>query len=134
MVGRITEPKGQETLLNAVSALPCALRKKIRLVLVGAPAPGNLADLVYSRRLRKSSAELDLHNQVLWAGYQEDPAPFYASMDALIQPSAANAGEAMPLAVLEALREGVPVIASRTGGIPEVVHDGDNGLLLPPGD
>jgi glycosyltransferase involved in cell wall biosynthesis len=134
MVGRITETKGQERLLNAVGALPAALRDKIRVMFVGAPAPGNLADLAYSRRLRRRGAQVDLPHEVLWTGYQEDPTPFYASMDALVQPSAANAGEAMPLAVLEALREGIPVIASRTGGIPEVVQDGENGLLVPPGD
>jgi glycosyltransferase involved in cell wall biosynthesis len=134
MVGRITESKGQLRLLNAVSALRPYLQKQIRVVIVGAPSPGSVADLAYARRLKELASQLNLQQRLVWAGYQTDPTAFYASMDVLVQPSSAQAGEGMPLAVLEALREGIPVVASRTGGIPEVIRDGANGLLFPPGD
>jgi glycosyltransferase involved in cell wall biosynthesis len=121
-------------LLNAVSSLRPYLQKQIRLVIVGAPSPGSLADHAYARSLKELASRLNLHQRLFWAGYQADPTSFYASMDVLVQPSSAQSGEGMPLAVLEALRQGIPVIASRTGGIPEVICDGANGLLFPPGN
>jgi glycosyltransferase involved in cell wall biosynthesis len=121
-------------LLKAVSALPLDLQKKIRLIIVGAPAPGNATDLAYLSRVKELAARLNLQNQILWTGYQTDPTPFYASMDVLVQPSSDLAGEGLPMVIMEALREGIPVIASRTGGIPEVIRDGSNGLLVTPDD
>jgi glycosyltransferase involved in cell wall biosynthesis len=53
-------------------------------------------------------------------------------MDLLVHP--ALPPEALSLVILEALDSGVPVVAARTGGIPEMVRDGFNGLLVPPGD
>jgi glycosyltransferase involved in cell wall biosynthesis len=134
MVGRVTESKGHLNLLNALSTLPLHVQKKIRLVIVGAPAPGNTVDHEYLRRVKESAAQFNLQNQILWAGYQTDPTRFYACMDLLVQPSSARAGEGMPMVIMEALQEGIPVIASRTGGIPEVIRDGSNGLLVTPGD
>ena len=134
MVGRITESKGHLNLLKAVSALPLHLRMKIRLVIVGAPAPGNTLDHDYVSRVKQSAAQLNLQNQIVWTGYQTDLTRYYACMDVLVQPSSAHAGEGMPMAIMEALREGIPVIASRTGGIPEVILDGSNGVLVTPSD
>ena len=62
MVGRITEPKGHLNLLKAVSALPLHLQKKIRLIVVGAPAPGNAADLAYLSRVKELAVRLNLQN------------------------------------------------------------------------
>jgi glycosyltransferase involved in cell wall biosynthesis len=134
VVGRITKPKGQRVLLNALGRLAPQLKAKIRVVFVGAPAPENSDDLAYDQRLKECVTQFNLQTRIQWAGYQNAVGPFYHAMDVFIQPSLSNSGESMPLAVLEALQHGVPVIASWTGGIPEVVHHGSNGLLVPPGD
>jgi len=134
VVGRITKPKGQRVLLNALGRLDPKLKARIRVIFIGAPSPDNKDDLTYNERLEECVTQFDLREKVKWAGYQPTVAPFYRAMDALVQPSLSDSGESMPLAVLEALQHGVPVIASWTGGIPEVVRHGSNGLLVPPGN
>ncbi len=134
MVGRITEAKGQGKLLEAVGALRPEQREKIRLIFLGSPAPGNNKDNAYAQHLRSFAKELNLQDRVHWAGYQARPGPYFSQMDALVVASSSMAGEAMPIVVLEALQKGVPVIASRTGGISEVIQHGWNGLLVSPQD
>lgn len=130
MVSRITKAKGHHILLQAVAGLkPCSER---RIVFLGAPAPGNLQDSGYLSSLRQSAAEQGLAGNVHWAGYQADPHPYYDAMDVLAVPSVCEEG--MPVVILEALKHGVPVVASGTGGTPELVKDGLNGLLVPPGN
>jgi len=133
MVGRITEAKGHRVLFNALGRLSAEVRNKIRLIIVGAPAGDCAEDLRYARGLERYAKEIGLEN-ILWTGYREDVARYYASMDVLVQPSVAESGEALPLAVLEALETGIPIIASHTGGIPEIVRNEFNGLLYPTGD
>ena len=58
-------------------------------------------------------------------------APFYAAFDALILPSA---NEGTPVSAIEALAGGRPVVATRVGGVPDVVRDGVDGFLVEPGD
>jgi glycosyltransferase involved in cell wall biosynthesis len=127
MVGRVTETKGHHLLLRALGDLPLELREKLRLIVVGAPAPGCEPDSRYAAALRREAARLGLDSQIYWAGYQTDPGGFYETMDVLVHPALA---EAMCIVILEALSRGIPVIAARTGGIPEVVQDGVNGLLV----
>jgi glycosyltransferase involved in cell wall biosynthesis len=134
VVGRITKPKGQRVLLNALGRLGPALKARIRVIFIGAPSPDNSDDVTYNERLAECVTLFNLREKVQWAGYQPTVAPFYRAMDVLIHPSLSDSGESMPLAVLEALQHGVPVIASWTGGIPEIVRHGSNGLLVPPGN
>lgn len=134
VVGRITKPKGQRVLLNALGKLSAQDKARIRVIFVGAPSPDNREDLNYQQRLKECVTQFGLRGSIEWAGYQAAVGPFYRAMDVLIQPSLSDSGESMPLSMLEALQHGVPVIASSTGGIPEVIHHGSNGLLVPPGD
>jgi glycosyltransferase involved in cell wall biosynthesis len=131
IVGRITETKGHHLLLRALAQLPLELRGRIQLVIVGSEAPDCPSDLQYRQQLRADSLREGLEHQIVWTGYLPDPSPWYSSMDILVQPST---DEALGITVLEALDRGIPVIASRTGGIPEIVRDGVNGLLVAPGD
>jgi glycosyltransferase involved in cell wall biosynthesis len=59
-------------------------------------------------------------------GFVQDP---LAGLDVLVQPSRADN---LPLSILEAMASGLPVIGTRTGGIPELVIDGETGLLVEP--
>jgi glycosyltransferase involved in cell wall biosynthesis len=134
VVGRITKPKGQRIFLNALGRLSPELKDKIRVIFVGSPSPDNVEDLIYNQRLKDCASQFNLSQKIQWAGYQTAVSVFYRAMDVLVHPSLWDAGESMPLAVLEALQHGVPVIASWAGGIPEVIHHGFNGLLVPPGN
>lgn len=131
LVGRVTPGKGHHVLLEATALLRRA-GWRIQIVFVGAPGANDPADASYVRHLESLARDLRIGGQVHWAGFQDDPNPFYSAMDVLVIPSTVSEG--LPLVALEALQAGVPVIGSNSGGIPEIVHDGLNGLLVPPGD
>jgi glycosyltransferase involved in cell wall biosynthesis len=67
----------------------------------------------------------------LFPGYQEDVAPFFAAFDVFVLPSG---NEGTPVTAIEALAGGCPVVATRVGGVPDVVTDGEDGFLVEPGD
>ncbi len=75
--------------------------------------------------------ELGIVRDSLFLGYQDEVAPFYAAFDALILPSA---NEGTPVSAIEALGGGRPVVATRVGGVPDVVREGIDGFLVDPGD
>jgi glycosyltransferase involved in cell wall biosynthesis len=121
-VGRLSEIKRQDVLIRAFARVrqrePLA-----HLMLVGdGPLRGELQEL--ARRL--GIAEV-----VHFAGYQEQTAPYLHAMTCF---ALTSRSEGMPQAVLEAGVAGVPVIASRVGGVPEVIDDGETGLMVEPGD
>jgi len=129
VVGRITPQKGQHVALEAALELT-RYGRDVRMVFVGAPDPYNLEDHSYLASLKSFVRASGLQGQVTWAGYQEDPTPFYAACDVLVIPSTVSEG--LPIVALEAMRLGVPVIGSNVGGIPEIVREGVNGFLFPP--
>jgi glycosyltransferase involved in cell wall biosynthesis len=75
--------------------------------------------------------DLGIVRDSLFLGYQDEVAPYYAAFDALILPSA---NEGTPVSAIEALAGGRPVVATRVGGVPDVVRDGVDGFLVDPGD
>jgi glycosyltransferase involved in cell wall biosynthesis len=75
--------------------------------------------------------ELGIVDRCLFLGYRDDVAPFYAAFDALILPSA---NEGTPVSAIEALAAGRPVVATRVGGVSDVIRDGVDGFLVEPGD
>jgi len=88
-------------------------------------------DVPQSSRLRKMVNDLGLESNVTFSGFlvKEEYQKLLNSVDIFILPSRS---EAFPVAILEAMALGKPVIASSTGGIPEVVQDGRNGVLVEP--
>src|SRR5438270_13969950 len=82
-------------------------------------------------QLERRAQELGIIRDTVFVGYQEDVAPFYAAFDTLVLPSG---NEGTPVSVLEALAAGTPVVATRVGGVPDVVRDGEDGFLVEAGD
>jgi glycosyltransferase involved in cell wall biosynthesis len=118
--GRLTAQKDLDIAFDALADVPAAT-----LVVLGdGPERASL-----ERRLR--DAGLDGRVRFLGSGTREDVLRLFRAADAAVLPSR---WENMPHALLEALAVGTPVVAAAVGGVPEVVHDGENGLLVPPGD
>jgi glycosyltransferase involved in cell wall biosynthesis len=81
-------------------------------------------------QLEQRAHELGVARDTLFLGYQEDVAPFYAAFDALVLPSG---NEGTPVTVIEALAAKRPVVATRVGGVPDIVRDGEDGFLVEAG-
>ncbi len=81
-------------------------------------------------QLERRAHELGVVRDTLFLGYQENVAPFYAAFDALVLPSS---NEGTPVTVIEALAAERPVVATRVGGVPDVVRDGKDGFLVEAG-
>lgn len=81
--------------------------------------------------VEERASRLGIVRHCFFLGYQEDVAGWYQAFDAMILPSA---NEGTPVVVIEALAAGRPVVATRVGGVPDVLHDGVDGFLVDPGD
>jgi len=119
-VGQLIKAKGMEVLIRAMAELP----DTVILWIVG--------DGEESDALQKLVSDLQLMSRVLFHGLQQNVAPFMQAADCFVCPSLW--GEAAGLVLLEAGASGLPVIASRTGGIPEHVQSGVTGFLSSPGN
>ncbi|MFB6298254.1 MAG: glycosyltransferase, partial [Salinirussus sp.] len=82
-------------------------------------------------RLESLAADLGVAENVTFRGWTKDPYDRMAEMDVFVLPSVS---EGFGMVVMEALAVGTPVVASRTGGIPDIVDDGETGWLVDPGD
>lgn len=123
-VGRLTGAKEPLTLLRAMKLLTQEYgRNEFRLTVVG--------DGELEAACREFVRLNGLENRVVFAGWQPDPTPFYGEHELFCLSSVF---EAFGLSLLEAGYYGLPVVATRVGGIPEVVEDGVTGFLTPPGD
>jgi glycosyltransferase involved in cell wall biosynthesis len=119
-IGRLSLEKGQADLLRALDILRRQLgEERFHAVLVG-EGPEE-ARLVALRR------ELGLEQHVTMAGLQHDVRPYYACADIVAMPSHS---EGSPNVLLEAMAAGVPVAATRVGGVPEIATDGETALLM----
>jgi glycosyltransferase involved in cell wall biosynthesis len=120
-IGRMTAVKRTDDVLVAFKSLrDSGVEATLCMVGDGPDRPG----------LEQRAHDLGIVRDTVFLGYQEDVAPFYAAFDALVLPSS---NEGTPVSVIEALGAGRPVVATRVGGVPDVVRDGEDGFLVEPG-
>ncbi len=121
--GEHTKNKNLFMLLDAVNTYNKSHEQKIFLTLMG-----DGEDRV---ALEKAAVDSALDNQVFFMGFISDAPTYLRAFDIFVLPSRK---EGMPYGLLEAGAAGLSVIASNVGGIPEVIHDKKNGLLINPHD
>lgn len=125
-VGRIQEVKNHRALIDAFLHLLALLpteKDRLRLAIVG--------DGPLLPALREQIAAADIADLVWLPGARTDIAKIMRGFSVFALPSIA---EGTPVTILEAMSTGLPVVATRVGGIPEVVLDGLTGAVVPPGD
>ena len=118
-VGRLKEPKDFESLFRAAARVDGDFRLRV------------LGDGPDRPALERLLAELGLEQRVELAGDADDVPEQLAGADVFVLSSRS---EGLPMSILEAMAAGLPVVATRVGGIPELVDDGRTGLLVGAGD
>ena len=120
--GRLSPEKGYGVLVEAAA-----------VVIRDAPDVGFLhfGDGPLRGEIAERIATLGLTDRFILAGFRDDLPRVYSALDLFALPSFT---EGLPVVVLEAFASSVPVVATAVGGTPEVVRDGENGLLVPSGN
>ena len=119
-IGRLSEEKGLKYLLEA----GITLSKQgipIKIMLIG--------DGPERETLKALARKGGVTQHVIFTGFQEDAVKLLSALDLFVLPSLT---EGTPMALLEAMSYGIPVIASEVGGIPKVITSGENGVLVTP--
>jgi len=121
-VAVLRPPKGIQFLLEA---LPDILKvvPETRYLIVG--------DGDHREKLKSIAAEKGVSDRVIFAGSRRDIPPLLAAADIFVLPTLT---EALPTVLAEAMAAEKPIVAGDVGGVPEMVDDGRNGLLVPPAD
>lgn len=128
-VGRAVEKKGFDLLLEALERLPPGLNWSLTHI-----GGGELLE-----RLRKRARALGLHDRIIWRGPQSqgEVLAAYRGADLFVLPCrvAANGDrDGLPNVLVEALSQRLACLSTRVGGVPELIGDGETGLLVPPDD
>ena len=121
IIARLTEQKAHRYLFDAMASTPDL--SSMHLVVVG---DGELRD-----DLRAHVDRLGLSRRVHFLGARRDLGDLLGAIDVFVMPSL---WEGLPLSMVLAMGAGLPVVATRVAGIPEVVEDGATGVLVPPAD
>ena len=130
VVGNLTAGRGQDTAVRALAVI----RERLpgaQLVIAGLPHPRPI-DEAFAASVHDLASELGVERSVVFTGFVERVADVYAAADVVVNP--ARFDEPFGRVALEALTAGRPVVASAVGGIPEVLRDGRDALLVPSDD
>lgn len=122
IVGRIFPIKNHALFLQAAARIAAA-EPQARFVIVG--------DGPLRPALERQAAELGISQRVLFTGWRRDVHKIYADLDALV---ISSDNEGTPVSAIEAMAAGCPVIATRVGGLSDLIVEAETGLLVPPRD
>jgi glycosyltransferase involved in cell wall biosynthesis len=128
VLGRISDWKGQDVLVRALAEPPLGDREAVG-VIAGEAWPGAEQR---TERVLELASRLGVDRRLRLLGFRDDVETVLGAADLIAVPS--TAPDPLPGAAIEAAAAGCTVIASATGGLPEIVHDGATGRLVPPGD
>jgi len=120
--GRLTELKGQALLLEALTRLPT-----VHVALVGGAIMGESG---YEAELRRRAEQLGMAARVHFLGHREDVPALMRAVDVVVHCS--TEFESFGRVIIEAMLSERPVVATKIGGVPELIEDGVTGLLVPP--
>jgi glycosyltransferase involved in cell wall biosynthesis len=121
IIGQIGERKGHDDLVEAFAMIASSL-PKAELHIFGKGRPD------YQEKLREKAATLGVSDQIRWHGFVTDRAVIYRGMDICVVPS--RGAEPLPTVAIEAAFFGIPAIATRQGGLPEIIEHGRTGFLV----
>jgi glycosyltransferase involved in cell wall biosynthesis len=127
-LGQLYAPKGVHYLLEAIGLIAKEF-PNIKLYIVGDPILDEY--MGYKEKLVHIVQRYKLTNTVVFTGWRTDALEILSLMDILVHPSLK---EGFGRAVLEAMALGKPVVASKVGGLREIIEDGENGFLVEPGN
>ena len=131
-VGMLRHDKGQEFLIDAVARLSAGGFDAVLLLVGASTAQAAHETVSHETVLRRRVAERGLEGRVVFAGYREDVARLVKAADVQVVASVAVEGQSRT--VPQAFAAAVPVVATRMGGLPELVVHERTGLLVEPRD
>ncbi len=129
-VGRLVSIKGQDFFLQAMAQV-VRTHPNAKALLVGAPE-STPAGQAYYGRLKQLVADMGLSDHVIFTGFRTDIPQIMAASDIVVH--SASEPEGLGRVLVEAMAAGRPVIGTAAGGVPDVVQDRENGLLVPMAD
>jgi glycosyltransferase involved in cell wall biosynthesis len=122
IVGRLFPIKNHHLFLDA-AALVAQEEPAARFVIVG--------DGVLRAKIERQARVLGLSERVIFTGWRRDLPSIYADLDVL---AVTSNNEGTPVSAIEAMASACPVVATRVGGLPDLIYQGETGFLVPPGD
>lgn len=120
-VGTVNERKGQRFIIEALAGIPISQREKIHINIIG--------DGELKNELEEYCLEKSINQYVTFWGSRKDVSDLLQCNDIFILPSL---DEGLPIAILEAMRQGLPIVSTMVGGIPEMIEEGVNGVFVKP--
>lgn len=129
-ISAIEPIKGIDVIIKALSLLN-EQGRELCFVHIGGLRNGTPAEQTYADSLRQLAKDLQVVNQIVWLGKRADVQDILPLADIYVHPSLS---EGLGSVLMEAAVAGLPLIGTRIGGIPEVIKEGQTGLLIPPAD
>lgn len=119
IIGRLVPQKGHQYFIQALKDI--SAKHKVKGLIIGSGPE--------EEKLKKYSRDLGLDGGLVFTGLRKNIPELLGIIDVLVMPSLR---EGLPITLLEAMSSGVPVVATKVGGVPEVVIDGQTGILVEP--